>query len=206
MRASTITTLFALLPLLIAAPLPIRRDLLGGLDLGLGLLGNSDGPLDSLTDSSGGLLNIVPLSGGSSPLSGLTTSTPLSDNDNGLLGLPSKLLGHSPTNNGLLDDLLSPLTSTLNPHTDVLGDILDLGSPTKLICADVGALLLGDQVGVGICACVGLGFKEEGKDGLWLGRGREGVLDGLGVGVGLVAGLDLNGLRDKVCLLDCMRG
>lgn len=82
--------------------------------------------------------------------------------------------------------------------TDVLGDLLDLSSPTNLICADVGALLLGDVVDVGICACVGLGLREGGGDGLWMGRGRDGLLEGLNVGVGLVAGLDLDGLRHKV--------
>lgn len=210
--SSSIAALLAVLPLLIAAPLPIKRDLLSGLG-GNGLLsGGSDGPLNN---DPVGLAHII--SGGSSPLSGLPLGLGDSTSNNGLLApltgsqsgsdglssLTSNLLSpNSGLHNGLLDDLLSPLTSTLSPVTDALGDVLDLVVPTKLICADVGALLLRDVADISICACVGLGLRKEGMDGTWIGNGRQGGLEGLGLGVGLVGDIDLQGLKDKVCPSD----
>lgn len=197
----------------------------GGDGLGLGLgLGSSNGPLDALDSAPVGLAHIVPLGDGGAPLGGLPLGgggnggalgiipvggdegSPLSglplggnEGDDGLFGgLPSKLLGRptSPgTGSGLLDGLLSPLTDLLDPATDSLGDVLDLGNPTKLVCADVGSLLLGDLVEVGVCACLGLG--DDGR-GMWVGKGRGGPLEGLGRGVGLAAGVNLDLVRDKV--------
>ena len=125
--------LFSLISLASAAP------------LGLGINNNNiNKRLLGLGSSSSGLLDILdpltaPLDPVLDPL--LSVSEPVTD---------------------LLSPVTAPLSSLLDPVTDLVGDALDLLVPTLLVCADVGADVLG-LVDVGVCACVGL---ENG--GVWV--------------------------------------
>lgn len=198
MRSSVLLTLLPLLSTSLAAPLPASNPskrllgLGGGSSGPLGILNPATAPFDSVLDpvtggtptdpaagQDGGLLSGLPVVGD------LTDSLPLvggGGSDGGLLsGLP--LLGGNGEDGGLLGSLTGPISGLLNPITDLVGDALDLLVPTTLVCANLGADVLG-LVDVDVCACVGL------KDGgLW-------VASDAGVNINLPGLRD--GLPDKV--------
>lgn len=139
------------------------------------------------------------------PLLSLISAAPLpSAHDKRLLGLggssgPLDILDPltaplDPVLDTVLDpvnDVLEPVTSLtgpisdlLDPVTDLVGDALDLLVPTLLVCANIGADVLG-LVDANVCACVGLD-----NGGLWVDSD---------------AGVDVNlpglktGLESQVC-------
>jgi hypothetical protein len=160
-----------------------KRNLLGGLgDLGgAGLLGGADplggagagilGGVDPLDGAGAGIL------GGSDPLGAgiLGGSDPLGGV--GILGGPDPLGGA-----GILGGSLDPITTILEPVTGplspalkplaILGDDLDLLTPTDLLCAKVEGEFINKAYALG-CVCLG-------QDGLLLtAEAGVTVVDGL---------------------------
>lgn len=193
----TTTSLIALLPLLLAAPLPIKRQLLDGIAGPVAhILPTDPGaegpvPIGSGSDSGGGLLGgILPAQGGGGPVLGLIPTSGGSPLDN-LSGSNDSPLSDLGSETGHADSLLSPLTDILDPVLSPVSTVLELVVPTKLICADLGSVVPDLNLGVGVCACVGLG---DDRRGMWLGR------DGRGLEGDILAKVDVTGLSDKVCL------